>query len=131
MPSKGRIFFPLLDAAGDWVKKGSYHTAWALPLDSSCTCSYAHGHGPAVGPHTGRRCWPLLAGVWRAIAPLMQPWCAEGELPTEPLPGMELVCRLASRRRTSVWKVWGCQAHCLSESWYLCTFQVEASVLSC
>ena len=25
---------------------------------------------------------PLLAGVWRAIAPLMKPWCAEGELPT-------------------------------------------------
>ena len=23
----------------------------------------------------GERCWPLLAGLWRAIAPLMQPWC--------------------------------------------------------
>ena len=30
----------------------------------------------------GIRCWPLLAGVWRAIAPLMKPWCAEGEVPT-------------------------------------------------
>ena len=29
-----------------------------------------------VGPHTGERCWPLLAGVWRAIALLMKPWCA-------------------------------------------------------
>ena len=64
------------------MKKGSYHTAWSVPGDSSCTCSYAYGRGPAIGPHTGRRCWPLLAGVWRAIAPLMKPWCAEGEVPT-------------------------------------------------
>ena len=28
------------------------------------------------------RCWPLLAGVWRAKARLMKPWCAEGEVPT-------------------------------------------------
>ena len=79
---QGENLFSLLDAAGDWVKKGSYHTAWAVPGDSSCSCSYAYGHGPAIGPHTGRRCWPLPAGVWRAIAPLMQPWCAEGDLPT-------------------------------------------------
>ena len=26
--------------------------------------------------------WPLLASVWRATAPLMKPWCAEGEVPT-------------------------------------------------
>ena len=79
---QGENLFSLLDAAGDWVQKGSYHTAWAVPGDSSCSCSYAYGHGPAVGPHTGRRCWPLLAGVWRAIAPLMKPWCAEGDVPT-------------------------------------------------
>ena len=81
VPSKGRIIFSSLDVAGDWERKGSYRTAWAVPCDSSCTCSYAYGHGPAIGPHTGERCWPLLAGVWRAIAPLMQP-CAEGEVPT-------------------------------------------------
>ena len=75
-------YFSSLDEAGDWERKGSYHTAWAVPFDSSCTCSYAYGHGPAVGPHTGEWCWPLLAGVWRAIAPLMQPWCAEGEVTT-------------------------------------------------
>ena len=74
--------FSLLDVAGDWVRKGSYHTAWAVPCNSSCSCSYAYGHGPAIGPHTGEQCWPLLAGVWRAIAPLMKPWCAEGDLPT-------------------------------------------------
>ena len=33
------------------------------------------GQGPAIRPQ-------LLAGVWRAIAPLMKPWCAEGEVPT-------------------------------------------------
>ena len=64
------------------VKKGSYHTAWSVPCDSSCTCSYAYGQGPAIGPHTGERCWPLLAGLWTANAPLMRPWCAEGEVPT-------------------------------------------------
>ena len=59
-----RESFCLLDAAGDWERQGSYRTAWAVPLDSSCTCSYAYGHGPAIGPHTGKRCWPLLAAVW-------------------------------------------------------------------
>ena len=39
------------------------------------------GGGPVIGSHTGERCWPLLAGVWRAIAPLMKPWCAEGDVP--------------------------------------------------
>ena len=38
--------------------------------------------GPAISPLTRRQCWPLLEGVWRAIAPLMRPWCAEGEVPT-------------------------------------------------
>ena len=32
------------------------------------------GKAPLIGPHTGERCWPLLVGVWRAIAPLMQQW---------------------------------------------------------
>ena len=78
---RGENLFSSLCAAGDWVRKGSYHTAWAVPIGSSCTCSFAYGQGPAIGPHTGERCWPLLAGVWRVIAPLMQPWCAEGEVP--------------------------------------------------
>ena len=79
---QGENLFSLLDAAGDWERKGSHHTAWSVPCDSSCTCSYAYGHGPAIGPHTGERCWPPLAGVWRPIALLMQPRCAEGEVPT-------------------------------------------------
>ena len=79
---QGKNLFSSLDVTGDWVRKGSYHTAWAVPCDSLCSCSYSYGQGPAIGPHTGRRCWPLLEGVWRAIAPLMKPWCAEGEVPT-------------------------------------------------
>ena len=82
VPFKGRIFFLPLPCLGAGLRKGSYHTAWALPCDSLCSCSYSYGQGPAIGPHTGRRCWPLLEGVWRAIAPLMKPWCAEGEVPT-------------------------------------------------
>ena len=78
----GSGVWPMLMGAVEWVRKGSYHTAWAISGGSLCTCSYAYGRGPAVGPHTGHRCWPLLAGVWRAIAPLMKPWCAEGEVPT-------------------------------------------------
>ena len=90
VPSKGENLFSSLDAAGNWVKTGSYHTAWAVPCDSLCSCSYSYGQGPAIGPHTGRRCWPLLEGVWRAIAPLMKPWCAEGEVPTAANPNLYL-----------------------------------------
>ena len=69
-------------AFANCVRKGSYHTTWAVPCGSSCTSSYAYGRGTAVGPQSGERCWPLLAGLSRAIAPLMKPWCAEGDLPT-------------------------------------------------
>ena len=79
---KGRDVFSSLVAAGDWVRKVSYHTAWSVPLLSSCSCSHSYGQGPPVGPRTGGRCWPLLAGLWRAIAPLMKPWCAEEVVPS-------------------------------------------------
>ena len=72
--------FSSLDATGDWVKNGSYHTAWSVHPFSSC--SDACGHCPAIGPQTGERCWPLLAGVWRGIAPLMKARCGGGEMPT-------------------------------------------------
>ena len=75
----GSGVWPMLMGAVDWVRKGSYHTAWAISGGSLCTFSYAYGRGAAVGSHTGERCWPLLAGVWRAIALLMKPWCAEGK----------------------------------------------------
>ena len=80
-PQRGESFSSFC-AAGGWVKKGACRTAWSVPCDSSCSCSYAYGQLPAIGPHTGERCWPLLAGLWRAMAPLMTPWCAEEEVPT-------------------------------------------------
>ena len=79
---QGKNLFSSLDVAGDWERKGSYRAAWVVPCGSSYTCSYAYGHGLAIGLHTGKRCWSLLAGVWRAIAPRMSPWCAEWEVPT-------------------------------------------------
>ena len=62
---QGEGVFLALSAAREWVKKGSYHTVWSVPLPpptplSSCSCSYAYGQGPAVGPQSGERCWPLL-----------------------------------------------------------------------
>ena len=29
---QGKNLFSFLDVAGDWEKKGSYHTAWAVPV---------------------------------------------------------------------------------------------------
>ena len=81
VPLKGRIFLPFAQQETG-SRRDRTTQRGRSPGDSSCTCSYAYGQGPAVGPHTGERCWPLLAGVWRAIAPLMQPWCAEEVLPT-------------------------------------------------
>ena len=69
-------------AFASWVKKGSFLTAWAVPPLSSCSCSHLYERGTAVGPQSGERCWPLLDRLWRAIAPLMKPWCAEGKVPT-------------------------------------------------
>ena len=79
---RGGDAFSSLLASCDWVTKGSYHIAWSVPPLSACSCSYSYGQGPAIGPQTGERCWSLLTGLWRAVAPLMKPWCAEGVLPT-------------------------------------------------
>ena len=48
---------------------------------SGCQCSYSNGQGPAIGPHTGRGCIRYLTNVWRALAPLLSPWCADGDVP--------------------------------------------------
>ena len=75
---RGNSAFFAFAAFASWVEKGSFLTAWAVPPLSSCSCSYLCGRGTAVGPQSGERCWPLLYRLWRAIAPLMKPWCAEG-----------------------------------------------------
>ena len=72
----------VLAAFASWFQKGSFLAAWAVTPLSSCSCSCACGRGTAVGPQSGERCWPLLAGLWRAIAPPMKPWCGEGDVPT-------------------------------------------------
>ena len=43
---QGKNLFSSLDVTGDWVRKGSYHTAWAVPCGSLCSCSYSYGQGP-------------------------------------------------------------------------------------
>ena len=130
----GESVFSVLSAAGDWVKKGSHHTAWSVPLLSSCRCSYSCGHGAAVGPRTGERCWSLLAGLWRAIAPLMKPWCAEGEVPTaanlNPYRGWSS-CVGWHRDDEPLCGECGDAKLIVSVSfWQLCGPQMEASVLS-
>ena len=79
---RGSSAFFAFAAFASWVEKGSFLTAWAVPPLSSCSCSYLYGRGTAVGPQSGERCWPLLDRLWRAIAPLMKPWCAEGDVPS-------------------------------------------------
>ena len=75
--------FSSLAETVDWEWKGSYRTVWAVLGGSPCSCSYAYGQGTAIGTHTGRRCGTLLLYLWRTyVAPLMKPWCAEGEVPT-------------------------------------------------
>ena len=72
------------------------HTVGGPSPLSSCSCSYARGQGAAVGPKTGQQCWPLLAGVWRAFAPLMKRGSANGCEP-EPSSVKGVVCSLALR----------------------------------
>ena len=97
---EGKNLFSSLDAVGDWFKDGIVpHSVVGPFVIPRALVRMRTGKAPAIGPHTGKRCWPLLAGVWRAIAPLMKPWCAEEEVPTAAnlnlLSGRELVCQLA------------------------------------
>ena len=41
-----RWVLPLLTGALDWVWKGSYRSAWAVPCGSSSSCSHSYGRGP-------------------------------------------------------------------------------------
>ena len=77
---QGEQILAALVSSVDWVVRGTYRTAWAVA--PRCRCSYAYGRRVAVGPQTGERSWEFLCDLWRAIAPLFAPWCAEGEMPT-------------------------------------------------
>ena len=76
---RGSQVLPALVFCFDWAVRGTYRTAWAV--QPCCRCSYSYGSGPAVGPQALGN-WELLRGLWKAVAPLMAPWCAEGEVPT-------------------------------------------------
>ena len=65
---RGSQVLPALASCFDWVVRGTYRTAWAV--QPCCCCSQVSGN------------WEFLRGLWRAVAPLMAPWCADGEVPT-------------------------------------------------
>ena len=72
------------DRSGVWFFRGAFQ---GMDLFSSLAvsgvlvlmCVWAW---PSYRAHTGKRCWVLLSCLWRTIAPLMKPWCAEGDVPT-------------------------------------------------
>ena len=76
---RGSQVMPALASCFDWAVRGTYRTAWAV--QPCCRCSYSYGNGPAVGPQVSEN-WEFLRGLWKAVAPLMAPWCADGEMPT-------------------------------------------------
>ena len=77
VPSKGRVFSLPLSQQETGSGKGRTTQRGRSPVIPCAPVRIRTGEGPAIGPHTGQRCWLLFAGVWRAIAPLMWPWCAE------------------------------------------------------
>ena len=76
---RGSQVLPALVSCFDWAVRGTYRTAWAVQPCCRCSCSY--GSGPAVGPQASGNL-EFLRSLWRAVAPLMAPWCADGEVPT-------------------------------------------------
>ena len=71
-----------LAVAGDWERKGSYHTAWRSHVIPHVLVHMRMDMAPLSGRTLESGAGHCQPEVWRAIAPLMQPWCAEGDLPT-------------------------------------------------
>ena len=67
--------------SGVWLFRGALKWENVSSL-SAAGDGNAYGQGAAIGPPIGERCWPLLARLWRVIAHLMLPWCAEGDVST-------------------------------------------------
>ena len=64
----------MLMGAVDWLRRGSYHTAWAVPVILHAPVRMRTGYWRAV--------LATASQVVEAIAPLMKLWCAEGDVPT-------------------------------------------------
>ena len=71
---------PALSDGFDWAARGTYRTASAVQPCRRGPYSYGGGH--AGGPQTEERSWELLQGLWRAVAPLMGPWCSDRQVPS-------------------------------------------------
>ena len=112
-----------LCAAGDWVRKGSYHTAWFGPLGFLV---HLFVRVPATPRYRATDWKAVLATACRCVEGCRTP----DEREPEPLSGTVFVCRMASRLRIAVWKARGSKAHCFSELWQLLILQMAASVLS-
>ena len=72
-----RVCFRLLSAAGDWVKKGSCPTLWAVPPHSRVFAHIRVGKAQLSGHKLeggGGHCF--LDCGWLSHS-LMKPWCAE------------------------------------------------------
>ena len=126
--------FSAFSVAGDWVKKGSHHTAWSVSpafFVFLLVLAWAR-HGCRA--HTGKRCWALLSGLWSAIAPMMKPWCAEEDVPTPAnlnlYRGRSSHVGWHSDDERLFLGVWGGEAHCVGELWDPGALQVEEQVLS-
>ena len=65
-----------------WRLRGSYETACVTP-GHDCLCPYEYGHGAAVRPQTDIAIWDGVIGLWSRVGPLLSPWCARGNMPTE------------------------------------------------
>ena len=61
-----RWALPLLTGVVDWVWKGSYPTAWAVPCGSSCSGSYSYGWGRILESGVGY-CLPVCGGLSHSL----------------------------------------------------------------
>ena len=65
----------------EWMKRGSYKTAWVTP-GHDCLCPYKYGHGAAVRRQTNNVMWDGVIGLWGRVAPVLSPWCGKKDVPT-------------------------------------------------
>ena len=74
---RGEQLLDALVSSVDWVVRGTHCTAWAVT--PRCRSPYAYGRELLLGHE---RVDAPGNDLWKAIAPLMAPWCVEGEVPT-------------------------------------------------